>query len=70
VGQQAGGRLINQFNQLLFNTPRDNPQQLEQQYAQLVEIYDQYRSQGQITGRAALMLRQDMDALGTALGTG
>ena len=66
----AGGNLINQFNQLMFNTPRDNPQQLEQQYAQLVEIYDQYRSQGQITGRAALMLRQEMDALGTALGTG
>ena len=70
VSQQAGGNLINQFNQLMFNTPRDNPQQLEQQYAQLVEIYDQYRSQGQITGRAALMLRQEMDALGTALGTG
>jgi hypothetical protein len=70
VSAQAGQSLINQFNQLLFNTPRDNAQQVEQQYAQLVEIYDQYRSQGQITGSAALVLRQDMDALGAALGAG
>jgi eukaryotic-like serine/threonine-protein kinase len=69
VSQQAGQNLFNQLQQLLFNTPRDDAQQVEQQYAQLVEIYDQYRSQGQITGSAALALRQDMDALGTALGT-
>jgi hypothetical protein len=70
VSQQAGQNLFNQLQQLLFNTPRDNAQQLEAQYAQLVETYDQYRTQGQITGSAALELRQDMDALGTALGTG
>jgi eukaryotic-like serine/threonine-protein kinase len=68
VSAQAGQQLINQFNQLLFNTPRDDAQQVEQQYAQLVEIYDQYRSQGQLTGNAALVLRQDLDALGAALG--
>lgn len=70
VSQQAGQSLFNQLQQLLFNTPRDNAQQLEQQYSQLIQIYDQYKSQGQITGTAALVLRQDMDALGTALGTG
>lgn len=68
VSQQAGQNLFNQFNQLLFNTPRDDAQQVEQQYSQLVEIYLQFRSQGQITGSAALVLRQDMDRLGTTLG--
>jgi eukaryotic-like serine/threonine-protein kinase len=70
VSQQAGQSLFNQLQQVLFNTPRSDAEQVEQQYAQLVEGFDQYRAAGQITGQAALALQQDIDALGLALGAG
>ncbi len=67
VAQQAGQNLFNQLQQVLFQTA-GNAQQREQQYAQLVEAYDQYRSQGQITGASAIALRHAIHDLGTALG--
>jgi hypothetical protein len=70
VTQQAGQNLIQQLTQLLFNTPSANAEQVEQQYSQMVEVFDQYRSQGQITGQAAVTIRQQITALGTALGAG
>jgi serine/threonine-protein kinase len=70
VSQQAGQNLFQQLQQLLFNTPSSNAEQVEQQYAQLVEVFDQYRTQGQISAGPAAVLRQDISALGTALGAG
>jgi eukaryotic-like serine/threonine-protein kinase len=70
VSQQAGQNLFQQLQQLLFNTPSSNAEQVEQQYAQLVEVFDQYRTQGQIGAGTAATLRQDISALGAALGTG
>jgi eukaryotic-like serine/threonine-protein kinase len=70
VSQQAGQNLFNQLQQLLFNTPGSNAEQVEQQYAQLVEVFDQYRAQGQISAGPAAALRRDISALGTALGAG
>ncbi len=69
VSQQAGQSLFNQLQQVLFQTS-GNAEQREQQYAQLYESYDQYRSQGQISNPAAVALQRDLRALGTALGTG
>jgi len=70
VSEQAGQNLFNQLQQLLFNTPRDNPTQVEQQYAQLLEQFDQYRAQGQVSGSAAPTLRSEIGAIGTDLGAG
>ncbi|HET9895456.1 MAG TPA: protein kinase [Streptosporangiaceae bacterium] len=69
VSQQAGQGLFNQLQQVLFQAA-GNAQQRDQQYGQLLEIYDQYRSQGQITDASATALRRAIRALGTALGTG
>ena len=70
VSVQAGQNLFNQLQQLLFNTPRTNAQQIEQQYAQLLEQFDQFRSQGQINGAAVPTLRNEIGAIGVALGAG
>ncbi len=69
VTQEAGQNLFNQLQQVLFQAA-GNAQQREQQYAQLVEAYDQYRSRGQITGASAAALRRAIRDLGTALGAG
>ena len=68
VAQPAGQDLFSHLQQLLFGPPGQNAQQAAQQYAQLVQAYDQHRSQGQITGPAAARLRHALDALGAALG--
>jgi len=68
VTQQAGQQVIQQLNQLLFNTPSQDPTQVDQQYVQLINVFDQYKSQGQITGTAALRVRADLSELGTAFG--
>ena len=68
VTQQAGQGLFNHLQQLLFGPPGQDPQQVDQQYAQLVQAYDQDQAQGQITGPAAAILRRALDALGTAEG--
>jgi serine/threonine-protein kinase len=69
VSQQAGQDLFNQLQQLLFQTPdQQDGQQVQQQYSQLVGTYDQHQSQGDITGHATIALRQDLQALGAAVG--
>ena len=69
VSQQAGQDLFNQLQQLLFQTPdQQDGQQVQQQYSQLVQTYDQHQSQGDITGHAVTALRQDLQALGAAVG--
>jgi len=67
VTQQAGADLFNHLQQLLFQ-PGQNALQIQQQYQQLVQSYDQYQSQGQITGPAVGQLRQAIAALGAAVG--
>lgn len=69
VTPQAGQDLFSQLQQVLFGPPGQNTQQIQQQYAHLVQAYDQHRAHGDITGRAATRLRQALGALGTALGT-
>ena len=68
VAQPAGQELFNHLQQLLFGPTGQNTQQLQQQYQQLVQAYDQHQSQGQITGPAAARLRHALQTLGTALG--
>ena len=68
VSQQAGQNLFNQLQQLLFRPPGQSAQQVQQQYDQLVQIYDQYQANGQITGHAAAALSHALDALRTAVG--
>jgi serine/threonine-protein kinase len=68
VTQQAGQDLFNHLQQLLFGPPGQDSQQVDQQYAQLIQAYDQDQIQGQITGSAAATLRHALDALGVAVG--
>ena len=68
VTQQAGQDLFGHLQQLLFGPAGQNTQQIQQQYQQLVQAYDQHQSQGQITGPAAARLRHAVQALGAALG--
>ena len=69
VSQQAGQDLFNQLQQLLFGSQdQQDAQQVQQQYSQLVQVYDQDQAQGDITGPAAGALRQALQALGTAVG--
>jgi serine/threonine protein kinase len=68
VAPQAGQSLFNQLQQVLFQ-PGMDPQQVQQQYSQLVQAYTQDKSQGQVTGTAAASLSGAIRALGTALGT-
>ncbi len=68
VAQQAGEELFNHLQQLLFGPPGQSAQQVQQQYGQLVQAYDQHQSQGQITGPAAAALRRALDAIRAAVG--
>jgi hypothetical protein len=68
VTQQAGQGLFNQLQQLLFVPPGQNALQIQQQYQQLIQAYDQDQSQGQITGPATARLRHALAALGAAVG--
>jgi serine/threonine-protein kinase len=70
VAPPAGQDLYNHLQQLLFGPPGQDPQQIQQQYAQLVQSYDQHRQQGQITGHAAIALRHALRALAAAVGAG
>src|SRR5215471_7427407 len=69
VAPQAGQDLSNHLQQLLFSPPGHQPQRI-QQYAQLLQSFDQHRSQGQITGHAAIVLRHALHALAAAVGGG
>jgi len=66
--QQAGQSMFNQLQQLLFRPAGESPLQVQQQYQQLVQVYDQELAQGQITGSAVGQLRSDVQGLGTSLG--
>ena len=68
VSQQAAQDLFNELQHLLFDQPGQSAQQIDQQYSQLVQAYDQRAQQGDITGAAAVALRRDIDRLGAALG--
>jgi eukaryotic-like serine/threonine-protein kinase len=68
VTPQAGEDLYKHLQQVLFGSPHQDPQQIQHLYAQLLQSYDQRRSQGLITGRAATAVRQALRALGTAVG--
>ena len=68
VTPQAGQDLFSHLQQLLFGPPGQNAQQIQQQYQQLAQTYDQHQLQGQITGPAAARLRHALQALGAALG--
>ena len=68
VTPPAGQDLFSHLQQLLFGPPGQKPQQIQQQYQQLVQAYDQHQSQGQITGPAITRLRHALQALGAALG--
>jgi serine/threonine-protein kinase len=70
VAPQAGQDLYNHLQQLLFGPPGQDPQQIQQQYAQLLQSYDQHQSQGQITGHAAIAVRHALRDLGAAVGAG
>ena len=63
----SAGQDLYHLQQLLFGPPRQDSQQIQQQYAQLLQSYDQHQSQGQITGHAAITLHH---ALGAAAGAG
>jgi eukaryotic-like serine/threonine-protein kinase len=66
----AGQDLYNHLQHLLFSPPGKDPQQIQQQYAQLLQSYDEHQSKGQITGHAAVALRHALHALGAAAGAG
>jgi len=68
VTPQAGNDLYNHIQQVLFGSPRQDPQQIQHLYTQLLQAYEQRRSQGLITGRAATAVRHALRALGTAVG--
>jgi eukaryotic-like serine/threonine-protein kinase len=68
VSTQAGQNLFNQLQQLLFQSPEQDPQRVQQQYSQLVQAYDQYVQRGDITGQSATTLSHALDVLRTAVG--
>ena len=68
VTPQAGQDMFSHLQRLLFGPPGQNAQQIQQQYQQLVQVYDQHLSHAQITGPAAARLRHALAALGAALG--
>ena len=68
MSTDAGQNLFNQLQRLLFQPPDQDPARAQQQYGQLVQVYDHYQAAGKITGRAALALGHDLDALRTAVG--
>ena len=68
VTQQAAQDLFSHLQEVLFPPPGQNPQQRQQQYAQLVQALDQHQSHGDITMTAAATLRHALAALGAALG--
>jgi hypothetical protein len=70
VAPQAGQDLYKHLQQLLFAPPGQDPQQIQQQYAQLLQSYDKHQSQGQITGHAAIVVRHALRDLGAAVGAG
>jgi eukaryotic-like serine/threonine-protein kinase len=68
---QAGQDLFGHLQPLLFNPGGQQPQQVSQQYQQLVQAFDQDIAHGQITGTATISaLRHDLTELARALPAG
>jgi len=67
ITPKAGQDLYNHLQQLLFGPP-GKAQEVQKQYGHLVQAYQQDRTNGQVTGRAATDLRRALAALGTAVG--
>jgi serine/threonine-protein kinase len=65
---QAGQNMFQQLEQLLFRPAGETPLQIQQQYQQLVQVYDQDLAQALITGPAISQLHLDLQTLGTSLG--
>ena len=66
---QAAQDLFGHLQPLLFQPGGQQPEQVSQQYQQLVQAFDQDIAHGQITGSAMISaLRQQMTALAAALG--
>jgi hypothetical protein len=70
VTQQAGQDLFSHLQPLLFPPADQNAQQIQDQYTQLVNTYQQHHTKGDITGHAAAALPGAIAALGAALGAG
>lgn len=68
VAPPAGQDMYNHLQPLLFGPPGRTPQQLEQQYTQLLQSYNQHLQQKQITGAAVTTLRRDLTVLAKAVG--
>jgi eukaryotic-like serine/threonine-protein kinase len=68
VAPPAAQDLYNHLQHLLFGPPDQTPQQIQQQYAELLQSYDQHRQHAEITGHAAIALRRAMRALAAAVG--
>jgi len=68
VSPQAGEDLYNHLQRLLFGPPDRSPQQIQQLYGNLLQIYQQRVSQGQVAGPAATALQNALAAFGAALG--
>jgi hypothetical protein len=68
VTSQAGQNMFNQLQQLLFQSPGLDPGRVQQQYDQLVQVYDQYQAKGDISGHAAAALSRALGALRVAIG--
>jgi len=68
VTQPAGQDLYKHLQPLLFAPPSQTAQQVQQQYTQLLQSYNQHVQQKQITGDAVTVLRGDLDALAKAIG--
>src|SRR5262249_61244002 len=48
ISPQAGQNMFNQLQQLLFQPPDRSSEQIQQQYSQLVQVYDHYQEHGDI----------------------
>jgi len=68
VAAPAGQDLFKHLQPLLFPPPDATPQQIQQQYTQLLQSFDQHLQQAQITGHAATALHRDLSALAKAVG--
>jgi len=68
IAPQAAEDLYNHLQKLLFGSAGQDVQKVQQQYLQLVQVFDQHRSQGQVTGQAATALSDALGALGAAIG--
>ncbi|MBO0834774.1 MAG: serine/threonine protein kinase [Actinobacteria bacterium] len=70
VSQSAGQDLYNQLEKLVVTPPGRDPLKIQQDYAQLLQSYDQHSLQGDITGQASVALGDALQVLGAAVRAG